>query len=218
MTDVFAFDWDGVVVDSLPIRDEGFRKAFLTYGEDIAGKAKAFHIAHRGLFRRDKLARIFKEVIGITPTGRQIAEAEKVFVANTYNQSLGAPLLPGTEVIKSLSCSKPVYVVSALPEGEVQQAVAHKGLESCFKRVLGGPEVKSAHLESILTWEQCGSKQLLFAGDAYKDYEAALKVNCQFIGIVRPGKPSPFPQAVRTAEDLGHVPELACEDSHNNPA
>jgi len=44
MIQILALDFDGVIVDSLPVRDEGFRQAFSIYGDEIANKAKAFNV------------------------------------------------------------------------------------------------------------------------------------------------------------------------------
>jgi len=202
MPDVFAFDWDGVIVDSLPIKDEGFRKAFLVYGTDIAARAKDFHIAHRGLFRRDKFFRIFREIIDIFPTEKQLAEVERKFIENTYHEAMKASFFHGSSEIFSSLQHKPVYVVSAAPEEEIRNAVLYKGVEYYFKGVLGGPQKKSFHLKTIMKWENCRPDKLLFIGDALNDYKAALEVECQFIGIVSAGKESPFPSEVHIEPDL----------------
>ena len=192
MTDVFVFDWDGVIVDSLPIKDEGFYKAFLVYGTDIAARAKKFHIANRGLFRRDKFIRIFREIIGISPTEKQLAEVERVFTKNTYQGAMKASFFHGSSELRH----EIVYVVSAAPEEEIRNAVLYKGIENYFKGVFGGPEKKSVHLKTIMKQENCRADKLLFIGDALNDYNAALEVACQFIGIVPDGKESPFPSGV----------------------
>ena len=86
MTKVFVFDFDGVIVDSLPIRDEGFRYAFLPYGEKLAIEAKNYHVNNRGIFRLNKYKLIYKEIIGINANDDQLIATEKRFCEYVFEK------------------------------------------------------------------------------------------------------------------------------------
>lgn len=202
---VLAFDFDGVLVDSLPVRDEGFRQVFLDHGEEIADRAKTYHISNRGLFRLEKFRRIFEEVIGVTPKESQLAEAEDRFVNYIHQGILDAPLLSGVADFCSYPPPIPLYVVSAAPGREVLLVARHKGISHIFKEILGGPVCKANHFKKILTRENCSPQSMLFVGDALNDFKAASEVGCRFIGIVPTGKESPFPSGTATFNDFESV-------------
>lgn len=195
--EVLVFDFDGVLVDSLPVRDEGFRQVFLIYGEEIADQAKAFHVNNRGLFRREKFRRIYEKVLGIAPTEFQLDNAETRFVKYTQQGIMDAPLNPGVAEFCAQPLSIPLYIVSAAPQSEVSMVARHKGIASMFFEILGGPKPKIEHLKMILTRERCSAQSMLFIGDALNDFNAASEVGCRFNGIVKSGNVSPFPDGTQ---------------------
>lgn len=199
---VLVFDFDGVLVDSLCVRDEGFRQAFIEYGEEVAGRAKAFHVNNRGLFRRDKFRRIYEEVVGIRPSESQLDDTEKRFVTNTHKGILDAPFLPGVAEFCACPPSIPLYVVSAAPEAEVLLVARYKGISHVFQEILGGPIPKPQHLQAIMSKENYPAHSILFIGDALNDLKAALKTGCNFMGIVPSSENSPFPDNILTFHDV----------------
>ena len=201
MTKVFAFDFDGVIIDSLPIRDEGFRYAFLPYGKKIAREAKDYHINNRGVFRLEKYKLIFKEVIGITANHDQLNAVEKRFYKYVFQKLKKVEILPGVSKLKELG-EVPLYIVSAAPQEEVLSILRSKNLNNLFSGVLGGPINKSTHLDFILKKHSCSPDNLIFIGDAYKDYQASVSVDCIFFGISLNSLKSIFPSSVETYANL----------------
>jgi phosphoglycolate phosphatase-like HAD superfamily hydrolase len=201
MPTVFAFDFDGVIVDSLPIRDEGFKYAFLPYGEKVAKEAKNYHINNRGIFRLNKHKLIFKEIIGINANNDQLIATEKRFCKYVFEKLNQVKLLPGADKLEEMN-GVPLYIVSAAPAEEVLKVLKNKNLNSLFSEVFGGPVDKSNHLEFIMQKHSCSPDNLIFIGDAYRDYQASMLVGCKFIGIMSNNSKSIFPSNVETYENL----------------
>jgi len=63
MINTVIFDFDGVLVESLNIKTEAFRKLFLPEGEDIANRVVEYHIANSGVSRYDKFRYVYKEML-----------------------------------------------------------------------------------------------------------------------------------------------------------
>jgi phosphoglycolate phosphatase-like HAD superfamily hydrolase len=208
MPTVLAIDFDGVIVDSLPIRDEGFKYAFLPYGEKVAIKAKNYHINNRGIFRLSKYKLIYKEVVGIDVNDEQLTITEQRFREYTSEKLNQVELLPGVNKLKEMD-RIPLYIVSAAPLDEISNILKNKNLSNLFSGVFGGPTGKVDHLNFILKKHHCSSADLIFIGDAYRDYQASILVGCKFIGITPRISKSIFPSSVETYENL-----LQFFDSH----
>jgi len=103
----------------------------------------------------------------------------------------------------------PLYIVSAAPLEEISNILKNKNLNNLFSGVFGGPTDKIDHLKFILKKHSCTSNDLIFIGDAYRDYQASISVGCKFIGIISNNSKSIFPSSVETYENL-----LQFFDSH----
>jgi len=199
---VFIFDFDGVVVDSLPLRDQGFYKAFLPYGVDAAKKAYDYHIQTRGVKRRDKFAQILGKILEVSYTSQDIDDIESRFAEFIDRGLLDSPLLVDRLQLLCLSKNFPVNIVSTAPKEEVLKLAKHAGIVSFFRRIYGGSDTKYTHIDLIIDELQCPRNQVVFVGDSYKDYEAAVKSKVNFIGIVKKNNNSVFPDKVETFESL----------------
>lgn len=208
MIAIVAFDFDGVLVNSLPIKDEGFRSAFLMFGPEMAQKAKDYHVAHRGIFRQDKFRRILHEVIGIPATPLLLETLESNFISATRSALSSVPLMTGAnDMLASLPC-RGKYIVSAAPTSEVIEIAGKVGIANIFSHILGGPKKKSDHLAHIAELENCSPREILMVGDALADYTAATMAGCHFVGFVEDGTPSPFPETVRVISKLTELRAL----------
>ena len=59
---VILFDFDGVIIDSMNIREEGFRKVLKDYPENQVNDLIDFHIRNGGLSRYVKFRYFFSEI------------------------------------------------------------------------------------------------------------------------------------------------------------
>ena len=199
---LFIFDFDGVVVDSLHIRDQGFYEAFLSYGLVAAEKARNYHIKNRGINRRDKFAQILGSVLNTPYNSQDIEDIESRFSEFINTKLLNSPLLVDYLQLLNLSKKFPVTIVSTAPKEEVLKVAKHKGILSFFSRIYGGSDKKNIDIDSIVDEFQCPRNQVVFVGDSYRDYEAAVKAKIDFIGIVKKNTTSVFPIEVDTFKSL----------------
>ena len=84
-------------------------------------------------------------------------------------------------------------MLSATPDEEINLIVDKKELKEYFKEVHGSPRKKGEICREIINRKKYNSQNCLFVGDAMSDYNAANKNGICFMGIVRDGAPSPFP-------------------------
>ncbi|MBF0370751.1 MAG: HAD family hydrolase [Magnetococcales bacterium] len=197
-----AFDFDGVLADSVPIKDQALQQLFDQYGPTIQEKALSAWENSRGVFRDQRIARVFQET-----TGERLSPADLAYQVNRYQslvkaKTIACPWIPGAREFFAAAPQHPCYVVSAAPQEEVREVVAARGMTGLFKGVYGGPVKKALTLKAILDQESIPPEKLLFLGDSISDYQAALSSGCGFLGIVAPNRANPFPLELETAPDL----------------
>ena len=63
MIKVILFDFDGVILDSMPIRDYGFRKIFEKYPDELVENFIKYHRKNGGLSRFHKIEYFYKTLL-----------------------------------------------------------------------------------------------------------------------------------------------------------
>ena len=57
------FDFDGVILDSMAVRELGFRKIFAAYDEALVEELLQYHQENGGLSRYNKIAHFYNEIL-----------------------------------------------------------------------------------------------------------------------------------------------------------
>ena len=82
------FDFDGVILDSMPIRTEGFKKIFKNYDNKKVEELISFHLINGGLSRFVKIKYFFEELLETS-----ISEEEINFFADKYSKIMKENLI-----------------------------------------------------------------------------------------------------------------------------
>jgi HAD superfamily hydrolase (TIGR01549 family) len=198
------FDFDGVIIDSAPIKTAAFARMFRKYGPQAERSFVAYHLAHQGISRYDKFRHAYRHILN-TPVGEdELLELGAEFSRLVLAAVLKAPFVPG--VIDTLgelrAANIPAYVVSGTPEEELAHIIRARGLLGYFKSVFGAPEQKEEIVRKLIAQERYAPTRCLFFGDAMTDYHAAKANGIHFIGIVQDHQASPFPPDTPTRTDV----------------
>ena len=205
MRTVILLDFDGVILDSVPIKDEAFLSLFSNYSSEIQAKAKQFWIDTRGMDRVGRIRQGFLKSTGIKPTEKQLASLIKRYKERIACSMFHAPWMNGAIEFLSTQQHGPVFVVSAAPEEEVLSIVTKRQIDQYVQRVYGGPKSKVDNIAMIFSDTQEDITNTIFVGDALNDLSAAQTFSIPFLGIVKEGAPSPFPKDVPVAHDLRDI-------------
>ena len=211
-TRIIAFDFDGVLADSVPIKDAACQYLFRHHDREIQVAALTVWNRLKGVFRRERIQAVYQEVLGITLDERTLAEQLRQFESQAVEQTVAAPWIAGVRAFLEEGWQYPLYVVSASPQEEVREVIMRRGMVQYFKEVYGGPVKKTELLAQILQQEglqqeglqqeACVPQSLLFIGDSISDYLAAAAVGTAFLGVVAAGNNNVFPEKVVTVPDL----------------
>jgi HAD superfamily hydrolase (TIGR01549 family) len=190
------FDFDGVILDSVDVKTRAFAEMFRGYGPEIENAVLDYHLANGGVSRYVKFQYYYKHLLK-KPIDQETLEAlGRRFEQLSLKGVLAAPFLDGAlETLQNLRQQDiPTFVVSGAPDEEIKHIVEKRRLDSYFLEVHGSPRKKQEIIQDIATRRHYRLKDCLFIGDAMTDYEAAQACATGFLGIVKEGQLSPFPE------------------------
>lgn len=202
------FDFDGVLVDSVPIKTSAFAEMFRPFGPEIESKVVQYHLSHGGVSREEKFRHIYAAFLQEKLDAGQLRELCRRFSQLVFQKVLKAPAIEGAEdLLQSLKKSRtPAFVISGTPQSEIREIVRQRNLEPHFAGVFGSPETKDRILGSVLREKGYAPAQCIFLGDSMEDYRAARVQGVLFWGIVPRENSSPFPPDTQTSCALWPLP------------
>jgi phosphoglycolate phosphatase-like HAD superfamily hydrolase len=202
---VVLFDFDGVLVDSVPVKEEAFGALYREYGVDIVTSVKAYHREHGGLSRFDKFQYYHQALLGgISPLSTfELESLSRRFSECVVQMVIDADeIRHAAEVLHTLHGQVPMHLLSATPEEELAHIVKARGMSDYFCSVHGSPQKKSAHIVSLIKCHGYDRQSMVLIGDALHDYEASCEANIAFIGFVPSSEENRFPDDVVVIHDL----------------
>ena len=184
-TELFVFDFDGVLADSVGIKTAAFAEMYRPYGEDIVQQVVAYHVNHGGVSRFDKIKHYHQVLLGETLSEADVDRMAEYFSALVLKKVISSEEIPGSErFLKWLSTrGKCCAINSATPQDEMQRIAAARGLAKYFFMILGSPKSKVENLQTIMDVSGISPKRTLFFGDALSDAKAADACGVGFVGV-----------------------------------
>jgi phosphoglycolate phosphatase-like HAD superfamily hydrolase len=181
---IIIWDFDGVIMDSNAVRNNGFEEVLKEYPKEEVSKLMDFHERNGGLSRYVKFRYFFEEVRNETITDEQV-----LFWANKFSDIMLAQLgdkkllIQETyQYIKENSLNKKMHIVSASDQTELRLICEKVGIDKLFKSIHGSPTTKILNVKLLLESEKYESNDVVLIGDSINDYQAAIKNNISFCG------------------------------------
>ncbi len=178
------FDFDGVLVDSVPLKTAAYAEIFEPYGDGAVREIIAYHKKYGGIDRYRKIHHI-SNVIGLNLNEKIVQQMVEKFSYIVKEQIIAMPLVSGARklLVNLQSCGIKQFIVSGTPQEELQDITRSKDITSYFQEICGSPLTKKEIVRAILARYQLDAKKCVFVGDALGDFEAALSVGMFFAGI-----------------------------------
>jgi phosphoglycolate phosphatase-like HAD superfamily hydrolase len=178
------WDFDGVLMDSMPVRDEGFRHVLASYPPDQVAALMAYHRVNGGLSRYVKF-RYFFEVIRQEP----ITEARVLELSAEFSEVMKRLLLNEALLIQdSLDFVRrhykevPMHIVSGSDGAELNMICRSLKLDQYFVSIHGSPTPKKQLVADLLADRGYAPASTVLIGDSINDHEAAQVNGIDFIG------------------------------------
>ncbi|MEM9363419.1 MAG: HAD hydrolase-like protein [Bacteroidota bacterium] len=184
MIKTILWDFDGVILNSMPIRDLGFEEIFKDYDRENVEKLLDFHRQNGGLSRYVKIKFFFQEVLD-----REISEEGIVKIASEFSRIMRKELVNQKYLIeetvgfiKDNSNNFNFHIVSGSDEHELKFLCQKLGLESYFISVHGSPTPKVTLVANLLDRYSYSNFETCLIGDSINDFEASKENMISFYG------------------------------------
>ena len=182
------FDFDGVILDSMPIRDHGFKEIFKDFDDDLVNKLLEYHNQNGGLSRYVKIKYFYNKLLK-----QEISEDKIINYADNFSKIMKIKLVDKryliADTLKFIKESYKKYnlhIVSGSDEKELQYLCKELGIDSFFQSVNGSPTHKNILVENVLATNRYIESETILIGDSVNDYDAATENNLVFYGFNNP--------------------------------
>jgi phosphoglycolate phosphatase-like HAD superfamily hydrolase len=203
LLDAIVFDFDGVLVDSVNIKEKIFGALYVEYGEEVVKKVMEHHRCNGGISRFDKFRYYHQEYLGIILLPDDIDYLNKKFSKLVMKLVINADEMPGVEqTLISLHHLLSLHVISATPEAELEQIIVARQMRHFFSSIHGSPQKKSSHIINIIEQNGYEKRRVLMIGDTMTDYESAVEAGIDFLGYVPVEGNNVFPEYVPIISDM----------------
>lgn len=182
------WDFDGVLIDSHAIREEGFTRVLKDFPKKEVDELLAYHRENGGLSRYVKFRYFFEEIRNETVSESRInglAEEFSVFMRKNLTDK---SLLIGDSLsfVRENFRKYDMHLISGSDEKELQFLCGELKISQFFKTIQGSPTPKIDLVKEVMKRFNYQPSETVFIGDSINDYEAAIKSGLDFYGYNNP--------------------------------
>lgn len=184
MKNNILWDFDGVILDSMKIRDWGFEEIFKDYDKKQVDLLLEFHRNNGGLSRYVKIRFFFEKILKTTITEERILE-----FANNFSVLMKKELInPKNLILDSLTFIKNnfskhnFHIVSGSDQNELRYLCEELNIAKYFISIHGSPTPKKDLVDQVIKANNYILNDVCLIGDSINDLEAAQVNNIVFYG------------------------------------
>lgn len=175
------WDFDGVIKESVSIKTDAFVELFRPYGDDVCTMIKQHNVDKLGMSRFDKIP-LYLKWSNITPKSVRVDEMCAKFSTIVKNKVINSAWVPGVEEFLFSNKGKYIFImVSATPQGELEDICKALKLNKEFTKLFGSPATKSSSIKMSMLDYGIPAEACLMIGDAKADIDAAKENNISFV-------------------------------------
>jgi len=178
------FDFDGVIIDSLPIKEFGFREIFKKYNINLVDKLIAYHDLNGGLSRFVKIRYFYNQLLGLQIDEKIVTRYSDEFSVLMKSRLCFKNILikESVDFIKSHYKKISMSIASGTEEKELQYISEKLELDSYFNSICGSPKTKNDVVLELLNKYNYKKEETILIGDSINDYDAANINGIRFFG------------------------------------
>lgn len=182
--DVIFWDFDGVILDSMPVRDRGFELVLADFPDHQVAELLRYHRENGGLSRYVKFRYFYEEVLGEPLSDERLNELTSAFSKIMLNELGNSDLLiqDSVEFLKSAAPKFPMHVVSGSDQTELRELCRRLQLSDYFLSIHGSPKPKTQWVGELIEQHQYNPSKAVLIGDSRNDLDAARDNKIEFIG------------------------------------
>lgn len=179
------WDFDGVILDSMSVRDIGFEKVLLEYSKKSVNRLLDYHRQNGGLSRYVKFRYFFEEILKESVDDNRILHLANEFSLIMKKELTNKNLLFNSTIsfIKETQNKIKHVIVSGSDQNELRYLCNELGIASLFSGIYGSPTPKNKLVELLIQLEQVKLDKTCLIGDSKNDLDAAKINNIDFFGF-----------------------------------
>ena len=182
MVNAIIFDFDGVVLESLNVKTNAFKKLYDPYGSDISKRVVEHHLKNSGVSRFEKIKIYHKIFLGEDLDEIKIQKIAQKFSKIVLNEIMNVPFVDGAKKFIEENYNRySMFISSATPTTELNYICDQRKISKYFHGIFGSPDSKYNHISLILENFSLDKHEVVFIGDSSSDLNAARKHNLTFI-------------------------------------
>jgi HAD superfamily hydrolase (TIGR01549 family) len=182
MIRAIAFDFDGVLAESVNVKTCAYVSLFEEYGQDIISKVVDYHMKNGGVSRFVKLRIIYDKILKKPLSEDKFNLLSEQFSNIVVDKVVAAPWVPGAKDFLIRNQNRYIFfIISGTPEDELKEIVRRRGMSHFFNSVRGAPKDKVSLLKEVMIEYHLKPEEILFIGDAETDWCAARETGVPFI-------------------------------------
>lgn len=188
MIKTILWDFDGVILDSMKIKGDGFVELFKEYDSIKVQELEKYHYENGGISRFEKIKYFFNTILK-----QSISEDEVLKLAENFASIIEKKLYDSSNLIDdSLEFIKKnfrkynFHIVSGAENEELNKICKYFDLDQYFLSINGSPIKKDILIKNILEKHGYGKHEIILIGDSINDYNAANINHIIFYGYNNP--------------------------------
>ncbi|NVK83417.1 MAG: HAD family hydrolase [Cytophagia bacterium] len=182
--EAILWDFDGVILDSMAIRELGFRTVLSEYSNAQVDELIRFHEENGGLSRYVKFRYFFEHVLNRSISSQEIQKLSQRFSEiMRIRLSEKKYLIQETlAFIKNYYGIIPMHIVSGSDHIELNFLCDKLEITNLFNSIEGSPIVKNVLVGDLLERFGYQPTRCILIGDSVNDFEAASLNGVHFMG------------------------------------
>lgn len=180
--EVILFDFDGVLIESVGIKDYAFETLFKDHPEHL-DEIMEYHLSNNATVRFEKFRYITENILGKRYNEETEKSLSKKFTSLVFRSLVDCPYVQGAKEILDFYRDKiPIYLASRSPADELDEILEARKLKKYFKKIYAVPWIKTNAIRDIMDRENITPEEIVFIGDSYEDFKSAQSAGIFFIG------------------------------------
>lgn len=184
MIKTILWDFDGVILDSMKIKGNGFVELFNGYDKVFLDEIEKYHYANGGISRFNKIRYFYNKILKQDISEKKILELAEVFAKIIEKEINNKDNLIQDSVtfLKENYKKYNFHIVSGAEEKELQYLCRELCLNDFFISINGSPIEKDILVKNILKKYKYQTQEIILIGDSINDFNAAQKNEISFYG------------------------------------
>ena len=189
-----AFDFDGVLAESVDVKTRAYALLFQEEGEDVVRQVVDFHLKNGGVSRFEKFRFYYSDILNRHLSENRFQELCAQFSRLVIDEVVAAPWVDGAKEFLVRNEKKYTFaIISGTPEDELTEIVQRREMDHFFGSVRGSPKDKVTLLGEVMDEYHLKPEEMVFIGDAETDWHAARETGVPFLWRCAPDEAAVLP-------------------------